>query len=900
MGKSENIDALFISDYFEGLNELISSLNRYLKYTTKLNWRFHLNYLQKDLNEIEKLKVVFIINNIDDFNDLLKRHYSYLRICARNAYFPFVILTYSKITKNQNENISKIKIPDASNGISNFELINLCNISNLKDIRESLINIKYAIPDIWYFKHHDVANRIWKIGEKSIITEANKSIGEKSLNLKLNWKILVIDDDIDDIELPQNSNKKFYFKLFHRYLNQMLSLKEEEADLSNTFTSNKKVNYLSFEKVGENLSYIKTQLLNFDIVFIDIIEESKGSYNLTGLQKILPKFKQFRGIYKYPIIIIFSRLRSHEIGDLAFGLGADYYLSKDDFLFQYPNSLVNILKYILFRDKKLNEEYFKDNKDSLNKYIDLNTLIKEDLEDNFRMLLFMLFRNLLDERKLKVLKVFSKGKSGAYTFLIKIYKEDKFYESSIQRIVKIDFADNMVFEKNAYEKHISPYIENFAGRIESLATFGDYAAISYTSVGSRIDYKIGGLLDLEEFILQNPNYNKISKSIHTIYSEILSPIHSQNIMDVDNIKFKTIFDYFKNYLPPLNKIEKFDNVEHNNKKPFEIMDFSVKQNKKKIEKIKIKFRDLKTNDVYEWDKDIKNQSDEILKKSIKDNVLFRIGKRFNSKFEEKNNKDISNIFLSNFDRYSNNKNHAKVFKEKIEVKYKNNKNINIFDKFNQISIKQSRKPKKISIVHGDLNLGNIISTPRNNNFWIIDYGKTGYGLTSIDFVKPEVEIRTHILYELISNMTYDSNKSKNKDNLIEEMIEEMIKEMAKSIKLIEKMLINNNINNSDLKRFGKNKDIVKTCLLFIHEIRSFAFQHYYQNYEDRKEYWESLFYYSMTALKFPNLYPSNKNNGEYEKIIYKFLIPVGLLELAKITSEVIQKYPTNNEKQKNK
>lgn len=851
------IDVLFISDYFNGLDELISSLNRYLNYTTKYHWTCHLNYLKKNLNDIEKLKIAFITNNIDDLNDLLKRHYSYVRIFARNSSFPHLILTFSKVAEKQREKISKIKIKDAKNKFSNFKLVNL-NISNLKKIKDNLSDTQHVMPDIWYFKHHDVAKSLREADEK-IIKDANNPIGKNQINLKLDWKILVIDDDMDNIN---DTQKKLYFEWFHRYLNKILSLKVPPY-LSNKYGKNKIVNYLSFNKVKEKFPSIEHQLLNLDIVFIDIIEESEGKHNLTGLQEILPKIKQFRGVYKFPLIIMLSRLRAYEIGDLAIEIGADYYLNKDDFFLQYPYSLNNILTNILRRERNLNDEYFNDEETEkiLNGSINLGILNQTDYCQDYKRLLFLLFRKVLDKRKLEVIKVFSKGKSGALTFLAKIYREDvedEFGKSSIQRIVKIDSADNMVFEKNAYEKHISPYIENFAGRIESLSVYKEFAAISYTSVGSRIDYEIGGLLDLEEFILQNPDYNTISSAVNTIFSEILSPIHSQNIIDVNNIKFNTIFNYFKNYLPSLKKIKKFDDNDSSEVRSFEIM--SVSKNK-------IKFRDLKTNDIYQWDESKKSQLNE-----IKKNVLFRVGKRFKSNIiEETNSGKRESCFFSNFNKYSEIDNYAEKFRKTIEKM-----DDSVFGTFKKIST-QSKEPKKISIVHGDLNLGNIISTPRNNNFWLIDYGKTAIGLTSIDFVKPEVEIRTHILYELISKMTYDSNKSKNKDNLIEEM--------AESIKLIEKMLINNNINNSDLKRFGKNKDIVKTCLLFIREIRSFAFQHYYQNYKERQEYWESLFYYSMTALKFPNLYPETDN--KYKETEYKFLIPLGLLELAKITAENI-------------
>jgi len=601
MGNS--IDVLFISDYFKGLNELISSLNRYLNYTTELNWKFHLNYLQKFFDGIDNspLKIVFIVQDIIDFNALLKRHYSYVRICARNAYFPFLILTYSKISDEQ-KNISEIKLSDGSNGFCNFELIELSNIpkleSNLETIKKYLIDTQQTMPDIWYFKHHDVA-KSFRESDKKIIKDANNPLEKAHLNLKLDWKILVIDDDIEQVN--SNDGKKNYFKLFHQYLNQMLSM-DEEPCLENEFKDGPKVNYLSFEKFKEELNNnkeaahnIKSQLLNFDIVFIDIIEESEGKHNLTGLQEILPKIKQFRGVYKFPLIIILSRLRAYEIGDLAIEIGADYYLNKDDFFLQHPYSLYDILTNILYREKKLNDKFFEDENinEILKTSINLDLLNTHNSKEDFKRLLFLLFRKVLDKRKLEVIKVFSKGKSGALTFLVKIFmedQEDEFGKSSIQRIVKIDSADNMVFEKNAYEKHISPYIENFAGRIESLSVYKEFAAISYTSVGSRIDYEIGGLLDLEEFILQNPSYNKISKSIHTIYSEILSPIHSQNIMDADPKKFKSLFNYYKNYLPPLNKIEKFDGGKNNNKKLFEIMDFAIKQNKKNIEKIKIKFR----------------------------------------------------------------------------------------------------------------------------------------------------------------------------------------------------------------------------------------------------------------------------------------------------------------------
>ena len=68
------------------------------------------------------------------------------------------------------------------------------------------------------------------------------------------------------------------------------------------------------------------------------------------------------------------------------------------------------------------------------------------------------------------------------------------------------------------------------------------------------------------------------------------------------------------------------------------------------------------------------------------------------------------------------------------------------EQMNDILSLRTNKVRK-SLIHGDLNLTNILILDENN-YSLIDYQYTDYGLTNYDFIKFEVELRTQLLNEL--------------------------------------------------------------------------------------------------------------------------------------------------------
>ena len=173
-----------------------------------------------------------------------------------------------------------------------------------------------------------------------------------------------------------------------------------------------------------------------------------------------------------------------------------------------------------------------------------------------------------------------------------------------------------------------------------------------------------------------------------------------------------------------------------------------------------------------------------------------------------------------------------------------------FKKLVEDGILSFSKSLTTSIIHGDLNLENILVTLSGEADsqkllgWFIDFSRSREGHTAHDFVKLETEIKTHLLAKYLARLI-------SKMQLKGCPQEDAVKQCFLWYLAFERdNKVDNECASSEWthKFFSKEWDYVQKLANLILLIREIA-----ASYGLREEYNWALFFYSFSALKFSNL-----------------------------------------------
>lgn len=150
------------------------------------------------------------------------------------------------------------------------------------------------------------------------------------------------------------------------------------------------------------------------------------------------------------------------------------------------------------------------------------------------------------------------------------------------------------------------------------------------------------------------------------------------------------------------------------------------------------------------------------------------------------------------------------------------------------SLLSALRPLTTSIVHGDLNMGNILLNRLANDetvAWLIDFDKTTNGGHAVfDAVKLETEFKIHVLPHWLGS--------------IDELLQ------------LDQSLLQGLVNPTVELDFGKN-EYLRSAYQFIATIRRAALQHLKTPIAP-EEYYLGLIAYGLAALKYPNLYAKSR------------------------------------------
>jgi len=166
--------------------------------------------------------------------------------------------------------------------------------------------------------------------------------------------------------------------------------------------------------------------------------------------------------------------------------------------------------------------------------------------------------------------------------------------------------------------------------------------------------------------------------------------------------------------------------------------------------------------------------------------------------------------------------------------------INEFENLVSKGILTAFKALKVSIIHGDLNLENILVTLSGQNLlgWFIDFSRSRFGHTAFDFVKLETEIKTQLLSKYLSKLISEMQLQGEG---------EPVMRCLEWFHSFEEEGVIENSKSQPLSRFAAWKQVRELASLVL------LIRHLASRYDLGGEYNWALFFYSFTALKFTNL-----------------------------------------------
>ena len=586
----------------------------------------------------------------------------------------------------------------------------------------------------------------------------------------------------------------------------------------------------------------------------------------TGVLKILPYLIRSRGVNRFPLVIGLSHIETQEWIWSFLKKGADGFITKEQFIYilsQGKEAFYAFIAQCLLKDIDL---WSGSLGDFAKKEIEIR-LTGEKLEDEEQFLVKRIFypyiRYLEKGEKLLLETSIVSGRSGAKSLKVlpHISRTGGAFSPSEKerllhpRFVKLDTLHNITNEKYAFEAYIRGALENFCGRIDDPVAYGrEKAGIAYTGIGLMEDYKGGrGPIPLRNFLIEREE-EEIIKALEIIYSRILMNLHEITYTPESSLSG------FLSKFYPLKDEATFT--------PSGSDELEILEGKLEKDRIRLKLWEKEKEKVYTVEYSA-SPSEEIL-------LLLRPGKMIRGRISPSSShfkyvRDNISRCDSNLPGYIYTYVHGSITERLSKVE-------NLFR-----SVEEIRSVEEMggwyAIIHGDLNLDAIQCTPPQN-FWLIDFAKTQKGFVAIDYVKLEVEIRTHLISDYLSRV------------LVAPVGNELpIQDMERQLMDIEDRLLKAKFSPFSYESFGfyypwmAPHRTLKKLLVAINRIRCLFWLNYQRcsgaGNEDEKEAWKeylyTLFHYAIETTKFKNL---RKSEGGSESAPLPLMLSLILAEKA--------------------
>jgi len=492
--------------------------------------------------------------------------------------------------------------------------------------------------------------------------------------------------------------------------------------------------YFSAQESGDALPPQSVDLFLLDIVSR---ESSTGQLDLTGFERALPVLNRARGLQVFPQIFMLSSIPRPLIAHLCHKVGADYYLVKSDLRCDPDpcGSLLRILDHIDRSSRDLPAPPLPPK--SVRKLWRGWEVVEES---DFR-LIWNLYSKVWKITRIDQIKRLDKGKSEAKVFAVNVWKDE--YQAPIApRIVKIDTSEKVAQEWTAFQSHIAALMTHSFGRVEPMYSKGDRdAAISLALAGSPADFSNDRLVDCKEMI-EDPSREVSSLAKH-IFSGLLSPLHN---MDCGTRPMCGVLEFMASELEPVPT-----DIGELGKGPLCGEICKVKGDEGGSKEVHFRYISSKRlcfpTYVTPWP-------------SGATSPIWRVraGKHFKFALPapDHNTAPARRLVLPSeaVERQFEKQRDALMKGDKgyviapigLLIQHLRSHTEKVFDLerfLSQLDVETSEL--QFGVVHGDINLRNVLGSESSGSLWLIDFANTRPGIPALDFVTFEAEVRLQII-----------------------------------------------------------------------------------------------------------------------------------------------------------
>jgi hypothetical protein len=532
----------------------------------------------------------------------------------------------------------------------------------------------------------------------------------------------------------------------------------------------------------------------FDLVLLDIVQATDGVgekkywggspserevLDLAGIQRDLLAIARERSVLPFPQIYMLSNLRREVVGHLCFSSGADYYLQKGELLRNEPFDLRRILRHTVrtargadVGELGVEREYARVcsfegwSPDKVFGAKAAKKMGRRRSSNDCAQMERLAYRLYSQAHRLSGLVMQNRltgGLSGAAT--LKVQPHDS--RGTLRpRVLKVDDRYDVANEYRAYFHYIEPYMSRGFVRVERIwAVSGKKGAISYEYAGDQYEPSKGDIAPLLDMIGmgksfavgrgEGGNRDAVTSLLGEVF-EALQRLHGDN-------RCKTLWDiwrYFREEMSAL-KLQKWRSEGGDEFEIIKVKDYDEKRGGPRKTRIgRVLTEEKRLDDVRTW---VIGEETE----KLGPGWLIRPGKRFFLDVFEHEGQGLFPDPLSMISKLSEEKRTKGFTGKRIHQAALCVKEHNLIEKLEGLARRHladsvSNDPTKVQwgVVHGDLHPGNIMVDPRKeNNFWLIDYGRTRKGPPVIDYVVFEAQIRFLILSPLLGCMVGETSSA---------------------------------------------------------------------------------------------------------------------------------------------
>lgn len=459
---------------------------------------------------------------------------------------------------------------------------------------------------------------------------------------------------------------------------------------------------------------------SIDLFLLDIVDESAGEVVLAGLQRDLPSLTRERLICSFPQIFMLSDLPADRVSHLCFKAGANYYIEKVELLLASDPAALLLDRVVNCASVQMG----LDGGDDSSARTDGPSTGGEGEEDA-KSRVKRLFGSRWKVKQADQLQSY-KGRSGAETAAWRIW-EDGVSTPLAPRIVKIGDPGKLEREWIAYHRHLAAiethsfgHIEHFFGRSEKKA------AISYTLAGTETEFRYGSVNSWCETVDREP-----PSLCPRIFRSLLAPLHDKRRFGF--VPLRRVLDFMATELEPLEVSF-----------PSSTGECRYRVSRVSTEKVEPNVHFHKNDDAVGRDHFAPEKFPIYCAQlgGTSGDLPLRVGKWF------KGSPVPDGKILASMNAKWQSELIKRDCAESLR-KFTIGLEKRLSDTISSVLKGQLDIPVLFTLVHGDLNLNNVLVSESGERLWLIDFGNTRPGPPAIDYVTAEFELRFQILRPLL-------------------------------------------------------------------------------------------------------------------------------------------------------